>query len=437
LSYTATATPSSGGPVVTGSSSGQSSTTITFNTTNSNVLTPGTTYSIVVVANGTNTTSSPSSPASTITPLAAPTNVIVMVIDSSSISVSFSSVSGATSYTVTSTDVDSGVSQTFSGSSSPITVSGLSPGVTYTITLVAENTNSTSSPSIIRTLLNPFITSVVVVNVNEVYLTGSASYDSVTNSNNSLILFIYNQTTDTLTTGTTTINEDNLWSFTTDGLTNGNYQFVVRRTIDDVKYDSNIATETISFSSPTILNSSLVSRNRISLTGTATYTYNGSYNILYVLNTVGNVIGSTFVYPNGSWTFTTDGLANGTYLYRMRQTINELNYDSGLSLSQTVDIQSPVPFSTAYFKIVVKNELNGFQFLDQVDNKWEERELYSEVERYLKESSLIQYLNIERITIYYNDFELSKTSKKTLGEIKDYSYSFPEFEVRSPKPPQV
>ena len=149
------------------------------------------------------------------------------------------------------------------------------------------------------------------------------------------------------------------------------------------------------------------------------------------------MIGTTFVYPNGSWSFTTDGLANGTYLYRVRQTINDLNYDSGLSLPQTIDIQSPVPFSNAYFKIVVKNVLDGFQFLDLVDNKWEERELYNEVERYLKESSLTQYIVLERITIYYNNengYALSKTSKKTLGEIMDYSYSFPQFEIKSPKP---
>ena len=361
------------------------------------------------------------------------------MIDSTSVSIAFSSVLGATSYTVTSTDVDSGLPQTFSGSSSPITVSGLSPGLTYSITVVATNTNSTSSPSVPVILNNvvPSINTVSVVDVNEVYLTGTASYDTVNSLNNSLTIFIYNQTSDTLTSGITTITVDNTWTFTTDALTNGNYQFVARRIVDDIKYESNVTTATISFSNPTVVSSSILGNNRISLKGTATYTYKASFNRLYVLNTVGNVIGTTFVYPNGSWSFTTDGLANGTYLYRVRQTINDLNYDSGLSLPQTIDIQSPVPFSNAYFKIVVKNVLDGFQFLDLVDNKWEERELYNEVERYLKESSLTQYIVLERITIYYNNengYALSKTSKKTLGEIMDYSYSFPQFEIKSPKP---
>jgi hypothetical protein len=372
----------------------------------------------------------------TITPLAAPTDVVVTAIDSTSISVSFSSVSQATSYTVTSVDGDSGLSQTFSDSSSPITVSGLSPGVTYTITVVAQNSTATSSPSLPVIVNNvvPSILSTSIININEVYLTGIASYDTVNSFNNFLLLFIYNQSTDVLTTCSTTILIDNSWSFTTDALTNGNYQFVARRTIDGTNYDSNVVTATISFSGPTMLTSTLVNKNRISLTGTATYTYQASFNTLYVLNTVGNVIGTTFVYPSGSWSFTTDGLSNGTYSYFVRQTINDLNYDSGNSLPRTVDIQFPVPFSTAYFKMVVKNELNGFQFFDLVDNKWEERELYTEVERYLKESSLTQYIVLDRIKIYYNDYELSKTSKKTLENIPDYSYSFPVFEIKSPKP---
>jgi hypothetical protein len=84
--------------------------------------------------------------------------------------------------------------------------------------------------------------------------------------------------------------------------------------------------------------------------------------------------------------------------------------------------------------MVVKNVLNGFEFFSLVDNKWEERELYSEVERYLKESSLTQYIILDRISIYYNDYLLSKTSKRTLENIPDYSYSFPVFEIKSPKP---
>jgi hypothetical protein len=195
-----------------------------------------------------------------------------------------------------------------------------------------------------------------------------------------------------------------------------------------------VVTTTISFSSPTILTSALVNKNRISLTGTATYTYQASFNTLTIISTTGKIVGTTFVYPSGSWSFTTDGLSNGTYSFIARQTINDLNYDSGNSFPRTVDIQNPVPFSTAYFKMVVKNVLNGFEFFSLVDNKWEERELYSEVERYLKESSLTQYVVLDRISIYYNDYLLSKTSKRTLGNIRDYSYSVPEFEVKSPKP---
>ena len=76
------------------------------------------------------------------TQLAAPTNVTALSGDSQAI-VSFDSVAGATSYTVTSSPGN----VTATGAGSPITVTGLVNGTSYTFTVTATDGTRTSAPS--------------------------------------------------------------------------------------------------------------------------------------------------------------------------------------------------------------------------------------------------------------------------------------------------
>ena len=153
LTYTATATYSGGS--LTASSS---STPIQF--TN---LIPETTYSITVVAIGTDTTSPPSSPAVSITPLAAPTDVSAVSTSSTTAGVYFTTVSGASSYTATSSP--GGI--TAKSDTSSINVTGLSTDISYTFTVVAVSTNATSSSSTVSN---------VVVSYSDSFLTTASNW---------------------------------------------------------------------------------------------------------------------------------------------------------------------------------------------------------------------------------------------------------------------
>ena len=98
-------------------------------------------------------------------PTLPPTNLRSTVLSSSTTSVIFTQVAGATSYTITSSP--SGFTGT--GASSPITVSGLAPNTVYTFTATATIVNITSIPSIpsvaITTIPSP-PTSVVATVLN-------------------------------------------------------------------------------------------------------------------------------------------------------------------------------------------------------------------------------------------------------------------------------
>ncbi len=137
-SYTVTSSP--GGFTATGASSPL---TVTG-------LTNGTAYTFTVVATNSNGNSAASAPSAAVTPSTVPGSptIVSAVAGNTQATISFAapaSNGGATitSYTVTS----SPGGFTATGAGSPLTVTGLTNGVTYTFTAVATNINGNSAPS--------------------------------------------------------------------------------------------------------------------------------------------------------------------------------------------------------------------------------------------------------------------------------------------------
>ena len=105
-------------------------------------LSKGSSYTFTVTATNAGGTSSQSASSALITLSSAPPTNVVATPGIQSASISFIGTSGATSYTVTSSDGKTAV-----GSSSPITVSGLAFGTSYTFTVTATNAGGTSAAS--------------------------------------------------------------------------------------------------------------------------------------------------------------------------------------------------------------------------------------------------------------------------------------------------
>jgi hypothetical protein len=207
-SYTVTSSP--GGFTATGSSS---PVTVTG-------LTNGVAYTFTVVATnsaGSSESSDPSSPVTPSTVPGAPTDVSATA-GNAQAAVSFTAPAnngGAaiTSYTVTS----SPGGFTATGSSSPITVTGLTNGVAYTFTVIATNTNGSSSSSASSGAVTPVsLTPGMVSWVASLYDDANLGYTNLqntvskmcTDSAANMIVGGYNRT------GTFTINKPD-----TDGIT--------------------------------------------------------------------------------------------------------------------------------------------------------------------------------------------------------------------------
>jgi PKD repeat protein len=145
--FTATCTSSNGGALKIAVRTGATAVAIAVTG-----VTTGKTYTCSVVA----TNSRGNSPAGTTTAVtvgapAAPAKPTVVKTASGSLKVTFPApaTNGAaiTGYTSTCTSTNSGVTKTNTGTASPLTVTGLTAGKTYTCTVVATNSRGTGPPS--------------------------------------------------------------------------------------------------------------------------------------------------------------------------------------------------------------------------------------------------------------------------------------------------
>jgi hypothetical protein len=145
--FTATCTSSNGGALKSAVHTGATAVAIAVTG-----VTTGKTYTCSVVA----TNSRGNSPAGTTTAVtvgapAAPAKPTVVMTASGSLKVTFTApaTNGAaiTGYTATCTSTNSGVTKTNTGTASPLTVTGLTAGKTYTCTVVATNSRGTGPPS--------------------------------------------------------------------------------------------------------------------------------------------------------------------------------------------------------------------------------------------------------------------------------------------------
>ena len=172
-SYTITATPVSGGSAVTASGS---TTPITVTG-----LTNGTSYTFSATATNSVGTSSASSASSTIIPVTvpgAPTGLSGVSGNTQAV-ISFAaptSNGGATitSYTLTATPVSGGSAVTASGSTTPITVTGLTNGTSYTFSATATNSVGTSSSSSASSAVTPILP--VAITTQPINLTVAQGY---------------------------------------------------------------------------------------------------------------------------------------------------------------------------------------------------------------------------------------------------------------------
>jgi hypothetical protein len=174
VSYTVTSSP--GGITATGSAS-----PIVVSG-----LTNGTSYTFTMTATNSSGTSSASAASNAVTPtfpLATPTNIVATA-GNASASVSFTAVSGATSYTVTSTP--GGLTGT--GSASPITVNGLTNGTSYTFVVRASNSSGTSANSSSSNAVTPSVPNFITLSAGTSFYWPNCTIQLKNNTSNTITI---------------------------------------------------------------------------------------------------------------------------------------------------------------------------------------------------------------------------------------------------------
>jgi hypothetical protein len=215
---------------------------------------------------------------------------------------------------------------TINASTGAITNSSTTPFGDYTMVVYYDYGDIYSFLSMnLVVIIVPTITTSLIVNGNQIYLSGTAYPPilSILNSSNNVVV------------GTTNVSTDGSWSFLTDVLPSGTYSYKARETINGVDYTSDASPPLTIQILPTITSSLIINGNQIYLSGT------GYSTLLSILNSSDNVVvGTTTVNAEGTWSFLTDRLPNGTYSYKARETINGVDYTSDASPPLTIQIDT-------------------------------------------------------------------------------------------------
>ena len=194
----------------------------------------------------------------------------------------------------------------------------------------------------------PSITSDVIVNANEVALTGTAEANSTVK--------VYDGTT---LLGSATVNGTGTWSYTTGILANGTHSFTATDTdaAGNTGVASSVAAVTVNTPIPTApviasfspdsgtVGDGLTNVNILTLTGTAVA--NSTVNLYDGATLLGNATAN----GSGAWTYTTAALADGSHSLTATDTVAGITSAASSALAVTVDTHVPVTPSIVSFSI--------------------------------------------------------------------------------------
>ena len=230
---------------------------------------------------------------------------------------------------------------TVSGSSWSFTTAALANG-SHSFTATATDTagNTTTTAAVTATVdttapAAPSITSDVIVNTNEVALTGTAEANSTVQVYDGATLL-----------GSATTNGSGAWSYTTAALANGSHSFTATATdaAGNTGAASSVAAITVNSQTPTLTSFSpdtgvvgdgITNATVLTLAGTATASstvnvYDGA-----------TLLGTAAVNSSGAWSFTTGTLASGSHSFTATDTVSGTTSAASSALNVTVDTTAP------------------------------------------------------------------------------------------------
>ncbi len=235
------------------------------------------------------------------------------------------------------------------------TLASTTHSFTATATDAASNT-STASAALSVTIdttapVAPVISSDVIVNTNEVALTGTAEANSTVKVYDGATLL-----------GSVVANSSGAWTYTTAALANGNHSFTATATdaASNTGAASSVAAINVNTPVPIIASFSpdsgtvgdgITNVAVLALTGTATASstvnvYDGA-----------TLLGTATANASGAWSFTTGTLSNGSHSFTATDTVTGITSAASAALAVTIDTVAPAAPVIATDVVVNTNEI--------------------------------------------------------------------------------